>query len=277
MRYKNCMIPILFGYGSVFDIDDLKLQSVFNHDNLENIISVLIKNGTKLYKKGKRKVCMTLYGSTMGVSQTPRIVVKGKVEYIPRPYTRSKPSSKWLKRIHMEDNLVYLVQYLDRFALQYLEVLFHTEFWSREIYNCLLDSKKYIPSSCRIFDTSFTFMSINGDMKDSQDGISLHIDEDDCFNIVIHIGKCTKGGSTIYVNTRSNNIDMKIPFQNGQIQIGCFSEVLHGTEPWMGQRCSINLGLKRNVLNHFKSYGTKYFHYVSDNNFECPNIKHFFS
>ena len=50
-----------------------------------------------------------------------------------------------------------------------------------------------------------------------------------------------------------------VPFQHGTLQIGFFNQVLHGVESWVGQRCGIQLNIKKDVLEHFIRFGTEHY------------------
>ena len=38
-----------------------------------------------------------------------------------------------------------------------------------------------------------------------------------------------------------------------------FNKVLHGVDDWEGQRCGIQLNIKKDVLKHFIKYGTLHY------------------
>ena len=60
-----------------------------------------------------------------------------------------------------------------------------------------------------------------------------------------------------------------IPFRHGRIQIGFYQNVLHAAKSWRGNRCIINFNLKKKVLEHFETHGSKY--YDSYLSMGCPN------
>ena len=43
----------------------------------------------------------------------------------------------------------------------------------------------------------------------------------------------------------------QVPFKHGTLQIGFFNKVLHGVDEWEGQRCGIQLNIKKDLLAHF--------------------------
>ena len=58
-----------------------------------------------------------------------------------------------------------------------------------------------------------------------------------------------------YHKTRCNSV----PFEHGTLQIGIFSQVLYGNEDWEGQRCGIQVNIKRDFLKHFIKYGATHY------------------
>ena len=93
-----------------------------------------------------------------------------------------------------------------------------------------------------------------------EDGATpLHFDERDIISCVFHLGKLTSGGSTSYYSG-SSPMDpgrkiYHVPFNHGTLQIGFFNKILHGVDEWEGQRCGIQLNIKKDVLTHFVRYG----------------------
>ena len=253
---KN-FIPLC--YGSLKSVEEF--QYAFCISDICNLLKKLKKLGTKLVKRGKRKVPMYCFGSTVGVARTPRILVEKKMIFIPRPYRFFKPISS--KRVEFEkmNDLRVFAHFVEKITLEYLQIV--KEEWATEAYSYLLLSKKITPSSCLIMDTGFNFMSLNGDMGDSDEGIQNHVDDQDYVNLVLHLGTCTSGGCTIFCKYLPNRDKprkiFEVPFEHGTFQISRFSHILHGTDKWKGVRCSLNFGLKKKVLNFFKCYGT--YHY----------------
>ena len=94
-----------------------------------------------------------------------------------------------------------------------------------------------------------------------EDGeLPLHFDEKDIISSVFHLGKVFLGGNTQYFNGTTakhpGNEIHSVPFLHGNLQIGNFCDVLHGVEDWVGQRCGIQLNIKRDLLRHFIIHGT---------------------
>ena len=255
----------------------------FGYDNSIHTLKSLIKNGTLMSNAGKRKVNMYCFGCTVGASKTPRLVAnctksvdskKKQYHYIPRPYKNYKPTSS--KKVEFEKNrdLCALVHHIEEICFKYLLQI--KDAWSREAYIALRESKEITPKECRIFDTGFNFMSLNGDLQSSTIGIKPHLDNEDYFNFVLHVGQSVEGGSTVYTKNGSNkkmsNI-LSVPFHHGLFQICRFSHVYHGSTPWKGKRCSINLAIKKKPILFFQKFGLCYYKkYIVDQNYELSNI-----
>ena len=122
-------------------------------------------------------------------------------------------------------------------------------------------------------DTFFTQMIMVGSFNCNCGQIPIHMDCDDFITALLSVGGSSeiRGGSTFYVEQKMKNgkklfgISNKITFQNGNVQIGCFDNVLHGTNSWNDcMRGVINFSMQKKLLNHFYQYGTKpYLSYVS--------------
>ena len=100
-------------------------------------------------------------------------------------------------------------------------------------------------------------------MKQNQNEILAHFDEEDIISCIITLGESRQGGETIYYNgikkNSSGDIKMKIPFQHCRLQIGSFDKILHGVSPWSGPRVTLNFNLKKKMVNHFQLFGNKYY------------------
>ena len=124
-------------------------------------------------------------------------------------------------------------------------------------------SKNIIPECLRLGDSFFTHMTVFGTVNKEDGEMPIHFDERDLISCVFHLGKVEKGGSTSYYEGSRPDIPMKkihkVRFRHGTLQIGFFNKILHGVDDWIGQRCGIQLNIKKDVLKHFVKYGT--FHY----------------
>ena len=227
-------------------------------------------------KKGKRKVPMYCFGSTNFACNTPRLLLKdGRRMMIPRPYSKFKPSHSCFKKF-IKDGIAMgdLVLYLENFCLSYFNYLKSTEEWAYKALQDMLDSRKIVPKCCRIFNTAFTFLSLNGDLNDNVEGIGKHVDTSDSFNVILHVGNCDVGGGTLYyMGKESNCLFETIPFNLGNMQVGQYSTVYHGTQSWLGQRCSLTFSVKKTIVDYFRTYGTFHYNkYIADENYSCPNL-----
>ena len=124
-------------------------------------------------------------------------------------------------------------------------------------------SKKIIPECLRLGDTCFTHMTTFGTVGKPDGLMPIHFDERDAISCVFHLGHVTKGGATQYYDgikkTCIGKNIFNVPFEHGTLQVGIFSEILHGVQEWEGQRCGIQLNIKKDVLKHFVSYGSKFY------------------
>ena len=124
-------------------------------------------------------------------------------------------------------------------------------------------SRKIIPECLRLGDSFFTHMSVFGTLNKNDGQMPLHFDERDLISCVFHLGDVTEGGSTLYFNGNSNHDPgeqvYNVPFRHGTLQIGFFNQVLHGVQCWEGQRCGIQMNIKKDLLQHFIKHRTKHY------------------
>ena len=123
--------------------------------------------------------------------------------------------------------------------------------------------EREIPKSLRICDTFFTQMIMCSDV-DVSSYMGKHIDEKDLITSFVTFGKVITGGKTRYytgssANNNSNNIVHEVAFEHGQIQIGQLDNIVHAVQPWTGSRITFNFNVKKDVINHFREYGSKYY------------------
>ena len=203
-------------------------------------------------------------------TQYPMFILNdGKHCVLPRPYQKCKPGNTGFN-LMMQPWFRAFVLDLESAVLFFLNNLLPDQELGKEIKKCIRYSKKYVPFECRIGGSFFTHMSVIGKLKDKGE-VPLHFDEKDCITTLVHLGEVRTGGSTQYFdgNTINNRGKLKyeIPFRHGQIQIGCFNDTLHGAEAWVGQRGCLNFNLKLNVVDHFKTYGMRYFEHYRRNKY----------
>ena len=124
-------------------------------------------------------------------------------------------------------------------------------------------ARKIIPQCLRLGGSFFTHMSVFGTINKEDGRMPLHFDERDIISCIFHLGKVNSGGSTCYYSGDSSDnpgdLIHKVPFKHGTLQIGFFNRVLHGVEEWDGQRCGIQINIKKDLLAHFVKYGTTHY------------------
>ena len=132
-------------------------------------------------------------------------------------------------------------------------------------------AKQLIPDSLRLGDTFFTHMTVFGTYSKEDGEMPLHYDENDVISCVFHLGEVFRGGSTVYYDGVKpkdlGKLILEVPFRHGTLQIGIFKDILHGVRVWNGHRCGIQLNLKKKVLEHFVSYGDKFFKKYHNNGY----------
>ena len=221
---------------------------------LKKLMSVAYKQYNK-----KRSIANYMLGSTIFVSQYPKFWNEYDKTYsmLPRPYKNCQINGK-AKDIFKElwfKNLVYDITIYCRLHLQQMFVISkkeNNEKKTKEIgttIELINFAEKKIPQSLRLGETFFTQLVIVGDMKQNQNEILAHFDEEDIISCIITLGESRQGGETIYYNgikkNSSGDIKMKIPFQHCRLQIGSFDKILHGVSPWSGPRVTLNFNLKK--------------------------------
>ena len=107
----------------------------------------------------------------------------------------------------------------------------------------------------------------------------IYFDERDLISCVFHLGKVLYGGSTSFYSEdkpeEPGKKNYHVPFRHGTLQIGFFNHVLHGVDDWEGQRCGIQLNVKKDVLKHFTKYGTQHYDkYRLIGYPQCPIVFH---
>ena len=187
---------------------------------------------------------------------------EGQTHILPRPYQTSKPNNKGHSLIR-EEWMQSFLKAIECHVLHYLHNLCDDQIQKKLALLHIELSKRLIPECLRLGDTCFTHMSVFGTLNKQGGQMPLHFDERDIISCVFHLGKVSKGGATLYFDGDSPNKPgkqvYKVPFNHGTLQIGFFSEVLHGIEDWEGQRCGIQVNIKRDLLKHFIKYGTVHY------------------
>ena len=94
-------------------------------------------------------------------------------------------------------------------------------------------------------------MSIIGNLSENGAFASKHVDKGNLVTVLFHLGNLFVGGETKYQHDLTShsfgNLAKEIPFENGQVTIGCFDKILHRGELWSGIRSCINFNLKKKI------------------------------
>ena len=125
-------------------------------------------------------------------------------------------------------------------------------------------ARKIIPECLRLGGTFFTHMTVFWTLSKDDGKMPLHFDERDIISCVIHIGKVTSDGATTYYSgsspTDPGEKICEVPFRHhGILQIVFFNKILYGVEEWDGQRCGIQVNIKKYVLAHFIKHGSWFY------------------
>ena len=229
--------------------------------------------GGNRIKTKTRNMVMFQYGGTVGPSQFPTFSFKHEEDrhMLPRPVVKSRPGNIGHKLMTESTWLKHLCKDIERLTINHLRSIKNqtSDYILKQIEFC----KNIVPPCLRICNTFFTQMIMVGSFNSDCGRIPIHVDGDDFITALLSVGGSSKiqGGSTFYVekdmwkDNKLFKISTKIPFRNGNVQIGCFDNVLHGTNGWNDcMRGVINFSMQKKLLNHFHMYGTKpYCSYVS--------------
>jgi len=218
----------------------------------------MAKTFSKIARKNKRNISMYCAGSTMGAARYPFYrSLNGTKKMLPRPFRTSLPNNT--ADLHLKKPEIYdIFQDIEDLALHFIYYIIPNGPQKKQLIQGIHDSKKLVPRELRICDTFFTQMSMIGDMtfeEGSQD-ITPHIDKDDLFTAIVHLGKPISGGELlIYSGTSSKNIGNLLKrnkFVNGNIHMGSFTNVVHAVSSWKGIRGAFSLNLKSPIVEFFK-------------------------
>ena len=236
-------------------------QSYFSESSFQKTLRKLIIFG-EYNKTKKRSTPMYCYGNTITYTRFPKFFADGRPQISPRPYFTSKPSEKGAKLMNIswmnsflhevEDHVLhYLYNYCPDKNLRKVTLL-----------NVEL-ARKIIPQCLQLGNSFFTHMSVFGTVSKEDGEMPLHFDERDIISWVFHLGKVNSGGSTSYYSDSSPSSPSdrvhQVQFRHGTLQIGFSNKVLHGIDKWEGQRCGIQLNIKKDVLVHFVKFGTVHY------------------
>ena len=205
---------------------------------------------------------MYCYGSTITCTRFPKFFSNGRPQILPRPYFTSKPGQKGSNLLNNSWMQSFLHE-VEHHVLHYLHNFCSDKALKKITLLNIELSHKIIPQCLRLGGTCFTHMSVFGTVNKDDGRMPIHYDERDIISCVFHLGKVNSGGSTPYYsgttpNSPGNKL-YQVPFQHGTLQIGFFNKVLHGVDEWDGQRCGIQVNIKRDLLAHFIKYGKTHY------------------
>ena len=242
-------------------------SNILNKSETEMTYKLLCSGGVRIRTK-KRNLVMYQWGGTIGPSRFPTFALKHEDEdtrhMLPRPVVKSRPgylghklmtTSIWLQSLCKDIETLTINHFRNQKTQTSEKVLKHIGF-----------CKKNIPNSLRICDTCFTQMIMVGSFNSTEGNIPIHVDNDDFITALLSVegSSKTNGGTTLYIEKKTNNnkesliISKRIPFRNGNVQIGCFHNVLHGTTRWSdSMRGVVNFSMQKKLLQHFYKFGTE--------------------
>ena len=179
----------------------------------------------------------------------------------PRPYKNYIPGGT-AHRIIFSDTYYNLFKEVEQIAIEFVLRHYFQSNRRNKILHYITQCKKNVPLDLRIADTFFTHLTLHGkgELRDVSYETSYykHVDPHDILTVIIHFGNVKEGGETVYYKGTEKNAGdavKKIPHKNGNIQIGCYNEILHAQTPYIGRRGSMVLNLKAPIINYFNTYG----------------------
>ena len=179
----------------------------------------------------------------------------------PRPYKKYIPGEVGHQMIFSE-TYYNLFREVEEIAIEFVLRHYFQSNRRTKILNYIKQCKKIVPLDLRIADTFFTHLTLHGkgELRDKSYETSYykHVDPNDILTVIIHFGIVKEGGETVYYEGTEKNAGKeikKIPHKNGNIQIGCYNEILHAQAPYEGRRGSMILNLKETIINYFETYG----------------------
>ena len=129
----------------------------------------------------------------------------------------------------------------------------------------------------RVCDSIFTQMVVVGDTVSTYGaGIHPHLDDKDVITCIVTLGDVTEGGSTVYYSglkeKKIGKVQTVVPFQHGRIQIGNYSEVVHGVSKWRGNCITLNFNIKHQIVKHFRDHSDYYYSQWVESGFQKMNF-----
>ena len=220
---------------------------------------------------------MFQYGGTIGPSRYPTFKLDEESfqkKMLPRPVKLSRPEQighiimsncGWLNELCKDvESLTinYILEHEEQLTVPHPVIGTQS---TVPLIDIVKFSKVHIPPCLRICKTMFTQMILVGSFNTKSGYIPPHYDDDDYITALVSLGNTTnlRGGDTFYSEIRKDgtlSISKRIPYRNGNVQIGQFDQVLHGSFHWTnGERGVINLSIQKKILRHFFQYRNKYY------------------
>ena len=245
----------------LIDKENKPFHTLFCKTSYQKTLRDLISCG-EYNKTQKRSTPMYCFGSTITCTRFPKFFAEGKPQIQPRPYFTSKPNQKGYEIIRKP----WMQSFLKEAELQVLHYLHNlcsdTKLKKITLLNLEL-SKKIIPECLRLGDIFWTHMSVFSTLNKEDGQMPIHFDERDVISCVFHLGKVLEGGATSYYSgdhaMEPKDKIHSVPFHHGTLQIGFFNKILHGVDDWKGQRCGIQINIKKDLLKHFIKFGTEHY------------------
>ena len=255
-------IPIVLCKTNILnDTNEKEFKSFFAETSFPKTLRKLITSG-EYNKTKKRSTPMYCFGSTITCTQFPKFFVDGRPQILPRPYYSSKPGNRGYDIVRTTW-MQSFVKEVEHHVLHYLHNICPDKQMKKLTLLNIELSKKLIPECLRLGDSFFTHMSVFGTVNKEDGQMPIHFDERDIISCVFHLGKVKQGGSTSYYSGDKPDLPgnkiHQVSFRHGTLQIGFFNKVLHGVDDWEGQRCGIQMNIKKDVLKHFIKYGTLHY------------------
>ena len=194
---------------------------------------------------------MYCFGSTITCTRYLKFFCEGKTQILPRLYHQCKPNNVGYKIIR-SSWMQSFIKEVEHQVLHYLHNICPDKNMKKlTLFNIQL-AKKIIPECLRFRDSFFTQMTVFGTVNKEDGEMSIHFDERDLISCVFHLGKVSKCGSTSYYEgskpEEPGRRIHQVPFLHGTLQIVFFfNKVLHGVDDWVGQKCGIQLNIKKDV------------------------------
>ena len=197
-------------------------------------------------------------GSTMGAARYPFYRANnGSRKMLPRPFRSSLPNASGELYLQKPD-IKLIFKDIEDIALHYILYIMPNGNQKTRIMKSIHDCKKFVPNDLRICGTFFTQLSMIGDMKfvECVEEVSPHVDSDDIFTAIVHLGKPITGGDLLSHSGNSSKnsgvILKRNKFVNGNIHMGSFTNVVHSVSAWKGVRGALSLNLKSSMIDFFK-------------------------